>query len=206
MVPGSDLALGRRRRRGAEVEPMDIDDPLREPLVELVVRGREPAHERIGPRPLGNDDDQAAAVGILLQPRPVVGEPVSCVEVVELRLACPTELTGKLRPSVLLARHARCRHRDRSHDVSFPLPFRVPTQDSGIRGDVSKESPRPRGPSSARPPGGKSPVQPGPEAACNRMAPATPLSSTGPISRNATSVPLEASTTSWLTSTSRGRA
>ena len=65
---GLDLALGGRGRRGAEVEPVDIDDPLREPLVELVVRGRELAHECLGPRPFGNDDDQAAAVGILLQP------------------------------------------------------------------------------------------------------------------------------------------
>jgi len=50
------------------------------------------------------------------------------------------------------------------------------------------------------------PAQPGRDAACRRMAPATPLSSTGPISRKATSAPAEASTTSWLTSTSLGRA
>jgi hypothetical protein len=38
------------------------------------------------------------------------------------------------------------------------------------------------------------------------MAPATPFSSTGPISVNAAPASLEASTTAWLTSTSPGRA
>ena len=40
-------------------------------------------------------------------------------------------------------------------------------------------------------------------AAANRsIAPGTPFSSTGPTSRNATGAPLDASTTSWLTTTS----
>ncbi len=38
------------------------------------------------------------------------------------------------------------------------------------------------------------------------MAPDTPFGSTGPISRKATSAAPDASTTSWLTSTSPGRA
>lgn len=38
------------------------------------------------------------------------------------------------------------------------------------------------------------------------MTPATPFSSTGPISRKTALEPAEASTTSWLTSTSPGRA
>ena len=44
------------------------------------------------------------------------------------------------------------------------------------------------------------------DAACRRIAPPTPLSSTGPISRKATADPPAASTTSWLTRTSPGRA
>ena len=44
------------------------------------------------------------------------------------------------------------------------------------------------------------------DAACRRIAPPTPLSSTGPISRKATGDPSAASTTSWLTRTSPGRA
>ncbi len=43
-------------------------------------------------------------------------------------------------------------------------------------------------------------------AACRRTTPEMPFSSTGPISVKVTSTPAEASTVSWLTRTSPGRA
>ena len=43
-------------------------------------------------------------------------------------------------------------------------------------------------------------------AACKCIAPDTPFSSTGPISRKVTSDPIAASRTAWLTRTSPGRA
>ena len=69
----------------------------------------------------------------------------------------------------------------------------------------SKDPDSDAAPQDADPSGGRPQPDRGP-AMWRRTLPATPLSSTGPISVKTTGAPADASTTAWLTRTSPGRA